>query len=134
MLPGAPALFVRAKEAGLLTSVADAVTVYGPPAVALAVKVGEVATPEALVCTVALIPPPANVPLAPEVGELNVTLAPETGLLFASITVATNGFPKACLTCAVWPPPEVAVMLPGGPGVFVKAKVVERPFTDEVTL
>jgi hypothetical protein len=84
----------------------------------LAVKAGEVATPEALVFTVAL---PVNVPPAPDDGALNVTLTPETGLLFASFTVATNGWRKALFTGALWPPPDVAVMLPGGPEVFVKA-------------
>jgi hypothetical protein len=53
---------------------------------------GEVATPEALVFTVAF---PAKVPLAPEAGALNVTLTLETRLPFASFTVATNGLRNA---------------------------------------
>jgi hypothetical protein len=61
----------------------------------LAVKAGDVATPEALVCAVAVIPLPANVPLAPEAGAENVTLTPETGLPYVSFTVATNGLVKA---------------------------------------
>jgi hypothetical protein len=56
----------------------------------LAVKAGEVATPEELVFTLAVVAPPANVPLAPEAGAVNVTLAAGTGLPLASVTVATN--------------------------------------------
>jgi hypothetical protein len=101
----------------------------------LAVKTGEVAMPEVLVFTVAVIPPPANVPLAPEAGALNVTLAPEIALPLASVTVATNGLPKGWFTCALWPLPDVGVILAGGPTVFVRAKNAElvRPATVAVT-
>jgi hypothetical protein len=101
-----------------------------------AVKVGEVATPEALVCTVATVPLPAKVPLAPVAGAVNVTLTPEIGLLFASVTVATNALRKAWPTCALWPPPDVAVIVAGEPAVFVKLNEAEpdSPFTDALTV
>ena len=88
----------------------------------MAVNFGEVATPEEFVLTIAVAPPPANVPLAPEVGALKVTLAPEIKLPLESFTVATNGFAKARPTSELWPPPDTAVMLPGGPALFSKAK------------
>jgi hypothetical protein len=114
-------VFVKAKEAGADAPLTVAFTVYDP-AVALAVKAGEVATPEAFVFTVAVVPPPAKVPLAPEAGALNVTLAAETKLPPASFTVATSGLLKAVLIRALWPLPDVAVMVPGVPAVFVNAK------------
>jgi hypothetical protein len=70
---------------------------------------------------VAVVPLPANVPLAPEPGAVNVTLAFGTGLLLASNTVATSELPNALLIWALWPPPEVAVMLPAAPALFVNA-------------
>ena len=88
----------------------------------MAVKTGEVATPEVLAFTVAVIPPPAKVPLGPEVGALNVTLAPEIRLPLASFTAATRGLANALSTCAIWPPPDMAVMLPGAPARFVREK------------
>src|SRR5258708_39891811 len=69
MLAGAPAVLVIEKLAGA-TPLAAAATVY-EPATVLAVNVGAVATPLALVVTVALAP---NVPEAPEPGAVNVTL------------------------------------------------------------
>jgi hypothetical protein len=87
--------------------------------VAFAVNVGDVATPEAFVATVAVTPPPVNVPLAPEPGAVKVTLAPGTGLLPESMTVAVRGLPKAVLTCAFWPLPEVAAMVVGAPAAIV---------------
>jgi hypothetical protein len=132
-----PGRFVKAKEAGVARPATDAVTVYGPPDVALAVKAGEVATPEALVCTVAVMlgGVTANVPLAPDAGAVNVTLAPEIRLPLASFTVATNGRLKAAPTSALWPPPEVAVIVPGAPATLVRAKVAEpvTPVTEAAT-
>jgi hypothetical protein len=56
----------------------------------LAVNTAEVATPLAFV--VAVLAPPANVPLGPVcAGAVNVTVTPETGLLPASFTVTCNG-------------------------------------------
>jgi len=74
--------------------VAAAVTVYGPPADALAVK-GADAMPEASVATVIVAVALLNMPLAPEPGAVKVTLTPDTALLLASITVTATGFVKA---------------------------------------
>ena len=116
ILAGEPAVFVRPKEVDRLFT--DAVTPYGPPAMVFAVKPVE-ATPEALVCTVAVVTFPGNVPLAPEAGAVKVTLAPETGLPLASVTVATSGLLNALLTWALWPPPDVGVMPAGAPATTV---------------
>jgi hypothetical protein len=50
------------------------------------VNTAEVATP--LPFVIAVLTPPANVPLAPLPGAVNVTVTPGTGLLEASLTVA----------------------------------------------
>jgi hypothetical protein len=114
--------------------VALATTVYGPPAVAFAVKVAEVATP--LVFVVAVFAPPANVPLAPLVGGVNVTSTPLTGLFPASVTVATKGAPNAVLIVALCPEPLVTATLAAGPTVFVNEKFagVDTPTTEAATL
>jgi len=103
--------------------VALATTVYGPPAVAFAVNVAEVATP--LVFVVAVFAPPANVPLAPLPGAVNVTTTPLTGLFEASVTVATKGAPNAVLIAALCPDPLVTATFAAGPAVFVSEKFAE---------
>jgi hypothetical protein len=118
----APALFVREKFAEV-APVALATTLYGPPAVAFAVKVAEVATPLALV--VAVFTPPANVPLAPLAGGVNVTKTPLTGLFPASVTVATRGTANAVLIVAFCPEPLVAVTFAAAPTVFVSEKLAD---------
>jgi len=114
--------------------VALATTLYGPPAVLLAVNVADVATPLALV--VAVFTPPANVPLAPLPGAVNVTTTPVTGLFPASVTVATNGAPNAVLIAALCPDPLVAATLAAGPTVLVSEKFagVATPATDAATV
>src|SRR5438477_391182 len=99
---------------------------YDGPAVPFAVNMGEVATPEASVNTVTEVPPPVNVPLGPLAGAVNVTLAPLARLPPASLTVATNGPANGEPTCAVCPPPLVAVIDAGGPAVFVSAKLAPK--------
>jgi hypothetical protein len=121
-LAAAPALFVSAKFADV-APLALATTLYGPPAVALAVNVAEVATPLAFV--VAVFTPPANVPLAPDAGGVNVTTTPLTGLFPASVTVATSGAAKAVLIVALCGVPLVAVTFAAGPAVLVKAKFAD---------
>ena len=59
------------------------------PGVPLAVNAADVATPDVLV--VAVLIPPANVPLAPLAGAVKATITPLTGLLPESLTVTTNG-------------------------------------------
>jgi hypothetical protein len=107
---GAPTVFVRLKLAVVDTPVADAVTVYGPPTVAFAVNVVEVATPLALVVAVVVFVPFAKVPLAPVMGAVNVTVTPLTGVEPLSRTVATSGAANAVLTAALCGVPLVAAI------------------------
>jgi hypothetical protein len=122
MLAGALAVFVSAKFAEV-APVALATTLYGPPAVAFAVNVADVAIPLALV--VAMFTPPANVPLAPLPGAVNVSTTPLTGLLKESLTVACSGAVNAVLTLAFCGVPAVAAMLAGGPARLVREKFAE---------
>lgn len=119
---GAP-LFVSEKLAGVVTPATLAFTLYGPPAVPLAVKTGDVAIPDALVVAVAVFPPPVNVPLAPLPGAVNVTVTPPTGLPPVSFTVATRGAAKAVFVVADWPLPLVAVIDAGEPPLLVSEKL-----------
>src|SRR6266849_1729239 len=119
----APGRLVSEKLAGVATPATDAVTLYGPPAVAFAVNVVEVATPLALV--VAVFTPPAKVPLTPLVGAVNVTNTPFTGLFPASFTVACSCVANAVLIAALCGVPAVAVMLAGAP-----ARLVNEKFAD----
>src|SRR5258708_15655674 len=105
MVGGAAATLVREKFAEVAPE-ALAVTLYGPPAVAFAVNVADVATPPEFV--VAVLTPPANVPLAPLAGAVKVTTTPLTGLFPASVAVATNGALNAVLIAALCPEPLVA--------------------------
>src|ERR1700724_3561809 len=119
---GGGAGFVNEKFADV-APVALATTLYGPPAVAFAVNVADVAPPLAFV--VAVFSPPAKVPLAPLVGAVNVTTTPLTGLFPASVTVATKGAPKAVLIAALCPDPLVTATLAAGPTLFVREKLPE---------
>lgn len=101
------------------------------PAVAFAVTMPEVATPEAFVTAVM---PPAMVARAPLAGTVKVTVAPETGLLLASSTVAVSTAPKAVLTVVVWPEPLVTAMDAAGPGVFVMPKLTPVTLGTEATI
>src|SRR5207245_1287441 len=95
MLAGALAVFVSEKFT-VVSPVAPAVTVYGPPAVAFAVN-GADATPDAFVATTIVPVLLLNTPDAPDPGAVNVTFTPETGLLPASFTVTASAFAKAVL-------------------------------------
>ena len=101
---------------------------------ALAVRTAEVATPLALV--VAVLTPPAKVPLAPVAGALNVTTTPLTGLLPASFTVATSAAANAVLIVALCGVPLVAVMVAAAPALLVREKFagVATPGTVAVTV
>ena len=81
---------------------------------------GATAIPRELV--VAVLIPPAKVPLAPLAGAVKVTTTPLTGLLPASRTSATIGTAKAELIAAACGVPPVAVTEAAGPAVFVSAK------------
>src|SRR3984893_13570400 len=105
MVVAPPAVLVSAKLT-LVSPLAAAVTVYGPPAVALAVN-GAAATPDAFVATTIVAVPLLNLPEAPAPGAVNVTFTPETGLLPASFTVTARALAKAVLMaadCGVVPP------------------------------
>src|SRR2546430_1746191 len=110
------ARLVSEKLAGDAAPGADAVTVYGPPAVPLAVNVAAVATP--LQFVVAVYTPPAKVPLAPLPGTVNVTTTPLTRLFAASRTVACSGVANAVLTVALCPEPLVTATVAGGADKF----------------
>ena len=104
-------MFVMLKTAVIPACTTVAPTAYGPPRMALAVKVDDVATPLALL--VAVFTPPANVPLGPFGGTINVTTAPATGLFCKSATLATRGAAKGELIGALCGVPLIAVINPG---------------------
>src|SRR5207245_5849093 len=121
MLAGALAVFVSEKFT-VVSPVAPAVTVYGPPAVAFAVN-GADATPDAFVATTIVPVLLLNTPEDPAPGAVNVTFTPETGLLPASFTVTASAFAKAVLIvadCGVVP--AFAVIVVAAPTVFVSEK------------
>src|SRR5215471_7006437 len=70
---------VSAKFAVAATPDTEAVTLYGPPGVWLAVNDGVVAIPTEFVTPVATLEEPANVPLEPEPGAANVMGTPGDG-------------------------------------------------------
>jgi hypothetical protein len=86
----------------------------------LAVKTADVATPDAFV--VAVLTPPANVPLAPLAGAVNITITPLTKFPPESLTVTTSGVEKAVLMVVLCGVPLVAVIDDGLPVVFVSEK------------
>jgi hypothetical protein len=121
MLAAGPGVFVNTKFAGVTPPPTDAVTVY-VPAVAFAVNAAAVATP--LVLVVAMLEPPANVPLAPlRAGAVKVTTTPLTGLFEASRTVTCSDLLNAVFTCALCGVPAVAAMLATDPGTLVKVYI-----------
>jgi hypothetical protein len=102
--------------------------------VAFAVNAPDVATPDAFV--VAVFPPTAKVPLAPLAGGVNVTVAPLTGFPPASFTIAASGAANAPLISPICAVPLVAVVLVGGPSMFVNEKfaVAVTPITIAFTV
>jgi len=118
----APGTLVSEKLAGFATPDTDAVTLYGPPAVAFAVN-GAAATPDAFVATTIVAVLLLNTPDAPDPGAVNVTFTPLTGLLPASFTVTASALAKAVLIvadCGVVP--AFAVIVVAAPAVFVSEK------------
>jgi hypothetical protein len=104
-----------------------------------AVNFGAVATPLALVVTVAVPPVPgaANVPLAPLAGAVNVTEAPLIGFPPLSVTVTARLVPYAVVTAALCGVvPGTTVMIAAGPAVLLseKAAGVETPATVALTV
>jgi hypothetical protein len=94
------AVLVSLKFTGLAAPAAEATTLYGPPTVAFAVKVEEVAKPLAFVMSVSVFVPLPNLPLAAEEGAVNVTETPLVGVPFV-LTKATKGFANAVLTVSL---------------------------------
>jgi len=87
------------------------------PIVALAVNTGEAATP--LSSDIAVFTPPANVPLAPDVGAVNVTTTPLIGEP-PVVTVASSRAENAALTNALCPDPlSAAIDAAGDAGVLL---------------
>ena len=129
-----PVVFVSEKFT-VVSPVAAAVTVYGPPAVAFAVN-GADATPDAFVATVIVAVLLLNTPDAPLPGAVNVTFTPATGLFPASRTVTASAFANAVLTvadCGVVP--AFAVIDVADPVVFVSEKfTVVSPVAAAVTV
>jgi hypothetical protein len=115
--------------------VAEAVTLYGPPAVAFAVN-GAAAMPDAFVATVIVAVLLPKTPDAPDPGAVNVTFTPETGLLPASFTVTASAFANTVLTvadCGVVP--AFAAIVEAAPDVFVSEKFTEvKPVAVAVTV
>lgn len=100
----------------------------------MAVRTGAVATPKAFV--VAVLTPPAKVPLAPLAGAVNVTVTPLTGLLKESLTVACSWVANAVLIVALCGVPAVAETVAAAPAKFVSAKFAGEatPVTEAVTV
>src|SRR5260370_15445324 len=84
-----PAVLVKGKVAGIATPGTVAMALNAP-SVLFAVRMGEVATPLALVGTV--VGPDWNDALGPEAGTLNVTCAFGNRFPPTSFTVACRGF------------------------------------------
>jgi hypothetical protein len=86
------------------------------------VKAGAVATPLALVTTLAVADPP-NVAVAPLAGAVKVTVTPLTKLPPLSFTVACKAVAKAVVMTVLCGVPAVVAMLAADPAVFVKLKL-----------
>jgi hypothetical protein len=102
----------------------------------LAVKVGDVATPDASVVTVAVVLGPGKVPLAGVPGAVKVTDTLGTGLFPLSRTVALRGFVNAVPSGVIWPLPESTVMELGAPALLVSENGagLETPLTEAFTV
>jgi len=121
IVAAAPGLLVRLKFADV--AVPDvATTLYGPPAVLLAVKAVAIATPLAFVVAFVVFVPFANVPLLPLAGAVNVTVTFGTRFPWLSFTVACSRVAKAVPTVALCPDPAVAVIVAAEPALFVRRK------------
>ena len=123
---GAPGLLVSRKLAGVDAPVTLAVTLYWAPAVVLAVKTAEVATPDELV--VAVVTPRAKVPLGPLPGAAKVTTDPlPTGLPFDLSRSPREARRRRVPTVAVWGVPLVVTIEAGVPAVLVNRKFAGVP-------
>src|SRR5450755_120601 len=122
IVAGAPTVLVSEKLT-VVRPVAAAVTLYGPPAVLLAVN-GADATPAALVATTIVVVLLPNKPEAPEPGAVKVTFTPGTGLFPTSRIVTANGLANAALMVALCGVvPALAVIETGAPTLLVSEKL-----------
>ena len=122
---------VRAKVAGVDAPVAVAVTLYGPPAVVLAVQVIEALPLASVVAVVA-----DGVQLAPVAGTAKVTVTPLSAVPF-DVTFATSEFANAAPTvalCGVELPAAVIAIVGGGGGVELELlQPVNKPKARQTT-
>ena len=102
-------------NANVVVKVPTRAMIENEPPVALAVKVGALARPEALVVARATESPPVKVPLAPEVGAVKLTTAPTSGLLLPSRTETTIGARKGVPTDVLCGVPDCDVTVAGHP-------------------
>jgi hypothetical protein len=89
--------------------------------------------PLELVVAVAVLLPPAKVPLAPLAGAVKVTTTPLVGDP-PVVTVATRGAANAVLTTALCGVPLVAVIVSAAVFVRLKLAAVETPTAVAVTV
>ena len=108
-------VFVRLKVPAVALPV-EAVTVYGPPTVPLALT-AVVASPAAFVVADAVLM------LAPVPGPVKPTMAPGTGLFAESLTVTESAVAKAAFTMALCTDPEFTRTVAAGPTVTVSVLV-----------
>jgi hypothetical protein len=131
-----PQAIVRVNTIGGIEPAMDAITVK-EPFLLLAVSLGAVATPAALVVAVA-VPPLPKVAPAPVVAlawTVNVTSTPGTSFPNLSVTSTprvTGKAEPAVVVCGVVL--LTAVTLAGWPGRLVRLKGVARPLTEAVTV
>src|SRR5437879_79798 len=134
MLAAAPAVFVSEKSAGVATPATLAVTVYGPPATLLAVKVADVATP--LPLEIGRASCRERLQLAAVPGAPHVSGTTATGLPAASFTEAPSRAATPVRFVALCGAQVVAGWLAAARAVFVSEKFagVATPATLAVTV
>ena len=133
MVAGGALKLVNSNAAAVATPLTVALTLYVPE-VAFAANAGAVATPFAVVLMLTVAPPPAKVPLGPEPGAVKVTVAPGTAFPPASFTMACRFVAKVVLIVVLCGVPAVAVMVAGGPTLFMREKLAgAKPPTVAVT-
>ena len=102
-----------------LASVVSEAESVKDPGVALAVKVGALATPLLLEIAVATRLPPGKVPPGPLLGAVKVMVAPWTRLPAALRTVTDGAVAKAVLMFVDWLLPAAMAMLAGASSSWI---------------
>lgn len=98
----------------------EAITWY-EPVIEFAVNTADVARP--LASVIAVLRPPAKVPLGPEEGAVNVTVTPLTGLPCTSVTFAISGLLNAVVVWALCGVPPAATIEAGARFKMVSVKL-----------